>query len=46
LCTPSKVGEEGIISLSLDKGAIRNILHTELILNRIISTQYTFPNKT
>ncbi|MBZ6485166.1 hypothetical protein P5616_027810 (plasmid) [Priestia aryabhattai] len=46
LCTLSKVGEEGVISLSSDKGSIRNILHTELILNRIIGTQYTFPTET
>jgi len=46
LCTLSKVGEEGVISLSSDKDSIRNILHTELILNRIIGTQYTFPTKT
>ena len=46
LCTLSKVGEEGVISLSSDIGSIRNILHTELILNRIIGTQYTFPTET
>lgn len=46
LCTLSKVGEEGVISLSSDKDSIRNILHTELILNRIIGTQYTFPTET
>ncbi|PFT48718.1 hypothetical protein [Priestia megaterium] len=46
LCTLSKVGEAGVISLSSDKDSIRNILHTELILNRIIGTQYTFPTET
>jgi len=46
LNTLSKVNEEGIISLSSDKEAIRNLLHIELLLNRIIGTQRKLSNET
>lgn len=46
LNTLSKIGEEGIISLSSNKEAIRNFLHIELILNRIIGTQRKLSNET
>lgn len=43
--TLSKVGEEGMISLSSNKDGIRNLLYIDLLLNRIIGTQRTFSNK-